>query len=82
MVCVIKHIPTALTFEALWRLVLALEAWAERVDTRMTDMAQAGYDNHRLVYDMLIRHTALQRELQGMGGRVTALEQERDCRER
>nr|GEV29217.1 hypothetical protein [Tanacetum cinerariifolium] len=34
------------------RPVLALEAWAGRVDTRMTDMSRAGYDDHRLVYDM------------------------------
>ncbi|GJZ74142.1 hypothetical protein Tco_0638288 [Tanacetum coccineum] len=43
------------TFGALWRLVLALEAWAGRA--------------------------AMQRELQEMRGRVTALEQERDGRE-
>ncbi|GKE59992.1 hypothetical protein Tco_1510359 [Tanacetum coccineum] len=43
---------TAMSFGALWRPVLALEAWA-----------------------------AMQRELQEMRGRVTALEQERDRRE-
>nr|GEX15229.1 hypothetical protein [Tanacetum cinerariifolium] len=53
-----------------------------RVDTWMTDMSWTGYDDHRLVHDMLLQHTALQREPQEMIGRVTALEQERDHRER
>nr|GEU30440.1 hypothetical protein [Tanacetum cinerariifolium] len=48
------------TFGALWRPVLALEAWAGRVDTRMTDMSRAGYDDHRLVHDMLLQQNALQ----------------------
>nr|GEV74634.1 hypothetical protein [Tanacetum cinerariifolium] len=73
---------TVVTFGALWRLVLALEAWAGRVDTRMTDMSWAGYDDHRLVYDMLLQQTALQREPQEMRDCVTVLEQERVCRER
>nr|GEX05323.1 hypothetical protein [Tanacetum cinerariifolium] len=68
-----KQERTAMTFKALWRLVLALEAWAGRVDTRMTDMPWAGYDDHRLVHDMLLLQTALQRELHEMRGRVTAL---------
>nr|GFA27408.1 hypothetical protein [Tanacetum cinerariifolium] len=69
-------------FRALWRPVLALEAWAGRVDTQMTDMSRAGYDDHRLVHDMLLHQTALQRELQEIRGRVNVLEQERDHRER
>nr|GEV48425.1 hypothetical protein [Tanacetum cinerariifolium] len=73
---------TAMTFGALWRPMLALEAWVRRVDTWMTDMSQAGYDDHRLVHDMLLHQTALQTELQEMRDRVTALEQERDRRER
>nr|GEY06073.1 hypothetical protein [Tanacetum cinerariifolium] len=73
---------TVVTFGALWRHVLALEAWAGRVDTRMTDMSRAEYNDHRLVHDMLLQQAALQRELQEMRGRVTALEQERDRRER
>nr|GEV73390.1 hypothetical protein [Tanacetum cinerariifolium] len=73
---------TAVTFGALWRLVLALEAWAGRVDTRMTDMSQARYDDHRLVHNMLLQQIALQRELQEMRDRVTVCEQERDRRER
>nr|GEX69029.1 hypothetical protein [Tanacetum cinerariifolium] len=51
-------------FGALWRLVLALEAWVGRVDTHMIDMSRAGYDDRRLVYDMLLQQTALHRELQ------------------
>nr|GEX72740.1 hypothetical protein [Tanacetum cinerariifolium] len=49
---------------------------------RLRDISQAGYDDHRLVHDMLLHQVALQRELQEMRGRVTALEQERDHRER
>nr|GEZ33867.1 bet v I domain-containing protein [Tanacetum cinerariifolium] len=41
-------------FGALWRPVLALEAWAGCVDTWMTDMSWAGYDDHKLVHDMLL----------------------------
>nr|GFB11151.1 hypothetical protein [Tanacetum cinerariifolium] len=69
---------TAVTFGALWRPMLALEAWAGRVDTQMVDMSQAGYNDHRLVHDMLVQQAALQRELQEMRDRVTALEQKRD----
>ncbi|GJU86887.1 hypothetical protein Tco_1294433 [Tanacetum coccineum] len=72
---------TVVTFRALWRPVLALEAWAGHVDTRMADMSRAGYDDHRLIYDMLVQQVALQRELQEMRGRVAALEQERGRRE-
>nr|GEX74943.1 hypothetical protein [Tanacetum cinerariifolium] len=63
---------TAMTFRALWRLVLALKAWAGHVDTRMANMSWAGYDDHRLVHDLLVQQAALQRELQEMRGRVTA----------
>nr|GEZ12229.1 hypothetical protein [Tanacetum cinerariifolium] len=73
---------TAVTFKALWRPMLALEAWAWRVDTRMTDMSWTGYADHRLVYDMLLQQTTLQRELQEMRCCVTVLKQERDRRER
>ncbi|GKE04125.1 hypothetical protein Tco_1396143, partial [Tanacetum coccineum] len=70
-----------MTFRALWRPVLALETWAGHVDTRMENMSRAGYDNHRLVHDLLVHQTSLQHELQEMRGRITALEQERDRRE-
>nr|GEV17880.1 hypothetical protein [Tanacetum cinerariifolium] len=72
---------TAMTFGALWRPVQALEAWAGCVDNRMTDMSRAGYDDHRLVHDILLQQTALQQELQEMRGHVTALKQERDRKE-
>ncbi|GKE01364.1 hypothetical protein Tco_1389347, partial [Tanacetum coccineum] len=67
-----------MTFGALWRPVLALETWAGHVDTRMENMSQAGYDDHRLVHDLLVQLTSLKHELQEMRGHVTALEQERD----
>ncbi|GKC28942.1 hypothetical protein Tco_1036236 [Tanacetum coccineum] len=70
-----------MTFGALWRPVLALEAWAGHVDTRMTSMSRAGYDDHRLVQDLLVQQATLQREQQEMRGRVTALDQERDRKE-
>nr|GEY90259.1 hypothetical protein [Tanacetum cinerariifolium] len=73
---------TAMTFGALWRLMLALEAWAGCVDTQISDMSWAEYDDHSLVHDMLLQQVALQRELREMRGRVTALEQERDRKER
>ncbi|GKB96506.1 hypothetical protein Tco_0982643 [Tanacetum coccineum] len=66
---------------ALWRPVLALEAWAGHVDTRLVDTSRDRYDDHRLIHDMLVQQAAMQRELQEMRGRVTALEQERDRRE-
>ncbi|GKD96612.1 hypothetical protein Tco_1380509 [Tanacetum coccineum] len=59
---------------AVHQPVLALEAWARRVDIRMADMSQPGYDDHRLVHDLLVQQAALQRELQEIRGRVTALE--------
>ncbi|GJS51948.1 hypothetical protein Tco_0625310 [Tanacetum coccineum] len=63
------------------RPVFALEAWAGHVDTRMVDMSRAGYDDHRLIHDMLVQQTVMQRELQEMKSRVSALEQERGRRE-
>nr|GEU77667.1 reverse transcriptase domain-containing protein [Tanacetum cinerariifolium] len=40
---------TAVTFNALWRSVLALEAWAGRVDTQMIDMSRAGRANRKVL---------------------------------
>ncbi|GJT87481.1 hypothetical protein Tco_1069198, partial [Tanacetum coccineum] len=51
------------------------------VDTQMADMSWAGYDDHRLVYDMLVQQATMQRELQEIRGRITALKQERDRKE-
>ncbi|GJV96972.1 hypothetical protein Tco_1548549 [Tanacetum coccineum] len=61
---------------ALWRPVLALEAWVGRVDTRLVDMLQDRYDDHRLIHDMLVQQAAMQRKLQEVRGHVTALKQE------
>nr|GEV43569.1 hypothetical protein [Tanacetum cinerariifolium] len=66
---------------ALWRPVLALEAWAGHLDTRMVNLSRAGYDDHRLIYDVLLQQATLHRELREMRDHVTALEQERDRRE-
>nr|GEW00855.1 hypothetical protein [Tanacetum cinerariifolium] len=40
---------TVVTFGALWRPVLALKAWAGRVDTRMTDMSRLGGANRKML---------------------------------
>ncbi|GJW34993.1 hypothetical protein Tco_0057913 [Tanacetum coccineum] len=59
-------------------LVTALTATILACDTTEGNMSRAGYDDLRLVHDMLVQQAALQHELQEMRGRVTALEQERD----
>ncbi|GKA58676.1 hypothetical protein Tco_0757989 [Tanacetum coccineum] len=46
---------TTVTFGALWRPVLALEAWAGHVDTRLADMSRDRYNDHRLIHDMLVQ---------------------------
>ncbi|GKE19231.1 hypothetical protein Tco_1426808, partial [Tanacetum coccineum] len=63
------------------RPVLALEAWAGHVDARRAEMSKARYDDPRLIHDVLVQHAAMQRELQEMRGRVTALEQVRSHKE-
>ncbi|GJW83038.1 hypothetical protein Tco_0471382 [Tanacetum coccineum] len=69
---------TAMTFRALWMPVLALKAWAGRVDTQLADTSRDRYDDYRLIRDMLVQQADMQRELQEMRGCVTTLEQERD----
>nr|GEU88759.1 hypothetical protein [Tanacetum cinerariifolium] len=69
------------TFSALWRPVLALEAWAGHVDARRAEMSQARYDDHRLIHDLLVQHTTMQLKLQKMRGRVATLKQERSHKE-
>ncbi|GJR17148.1 hypothetical protein Tco_0965675 [Tanacetum coccineum] len=63
-----KQERAVMTFGALWRPMLALETWAGHVDTRMANMSRAGYDDHRLVHDLLVHQTSLQHELQDMRG--------------
>ncbi|GJS78406.1 hypothetical protein Tco_0728287 [Tanacetum coccineum] len=69
------------TFGSIWRPVLALESWAGHVNTHRVEMWQARYDDHRLIHDMLVQHTVMQRELQEMRDRVASLEQERSRKE-
>nr|GEU98682.1 hypothetical protein [Tanacetum cinerariifolium] len=45
---------TAVTFGALWRHVLALEAWAGHVDTLNGRYVMGRYDDHRIINDMLV----------------------------
>ncbi|GKA74588.1 hypothetical protein Tco_0780890 [Tanacetum coccineum] len=69
------------TFGALWRPMLALDSWAGYVDAQRAEMWRARYDDHRLIHDLLVQHTTMQRELQEIRGRVATLEQERSRRE-
>ncbi|GJT38110.1 hypothetical protein Tco_0937975 [Tanacetum coccineum] len=64
------------TFNAIWRPVLALESWAKDVDAQRVEMWRARYDDHRLIHDLLVQNTMMQRELQEMRDRVTILEWE------
>ncbi|GJR01783.1 hypothetical protein Tco_0524767 [Tanacetum coccineum] len=68
------------TFGAIWRPVLALESWAGYVDAQRAEMWRARYDDHRLIHDLLVHNTTMQRELQEVRDRVTTLEQERSRR--
>ncbi|GKB38805.1 hypothetical protein Tco_0883747, partial [Tanacetum coccineum] len=52
-----------MTLRALWRSVLALEAWVGHVGTHMADMSWARYDEHRLIHGMLVQQTTMHREL-------------------
>nr|GEW48354.1 hypothetical protein [Tanacetum cinerariifolium] len=67
---------TTVTFGAIWRPVLALESWAGYVDFRKTEMWRARYDDHRLIHDLLVQNTTMQRELQEVRDCVTILERE------
>ncbi|GJZ25652.1 hypothetical protein Tco_0569905 [Tanacetum coccineum] len=62
--------------DEIFSSVLALEAWARHVDTRLAGTSWDRYDDHRLIHDMLVQQAAMQRELQEMRGRVATLEQE------
>ncbi|GJV26159.1 hypothetical protein Tco_1378854 [Tanacetum coccineum] len=65
-----------MTFSALWRPVLALKSWAGHVDARRAKMWQARYDDHRLIHDLLVQNTMMQRELQELRDRVNTLKRE------
>ncbi|GKC48847.1 hypothetical protein Tco_1071592, partial [Tanacetum coccineum] len=64
------------TFSAIWRLVLALESWAGHVDAQRAEMWRVRYDDHRLIPELLVQNTTMQRELQEIRDRVTILERE------
>nr|GEX23098.1 hypothetical protein [Tanacetum cinerariifolium] len=51
------------TFEALWRSMLTLEAYVGHVDTRLTDTSWDRYNDHKLIHDMLVQQATMQREL-------------------
>ncbi|GKD02554.1 hypothetical protein Tco_1177528, partial [Tanacetum coccineum] len=64
------------TFGAIWRPVLSLESWTGHVDAQRAEMWQTRYDDHRLIHDLLVLNTTMQRELQELRDRVTTLERE------
>ncbi|GJS20487.1 hypothetical protein Tco_0449119 [Tanacetum coccineum] len=47
---------------------------AGHVDAQRAEMWQARYDDHRLIHDLLVQNTKMQRELQELRDRVTILE--------
>ncbi|GKC54630.1 hypothetical protein Tco_1077375, partial [Tanacetum coccineum] len=51
------------------------------VDTQRATMWQARYDDHRLIHDLLVQNTTMQRELQELRDCVTTLEREGSRRE-
>ncbi|GKB84142.1 hypothetical protein Tco_0956414 [Tanacetum coccineum] len=47
------------TFDAIWRPVLALESWTGHVDAQRAEMWQARYDDHMLIHDLLVQNTTM-----------------------
>ncbi|GKB39437.1 hypothetical protein Tco_0884379 [Tanacetum coccineum] len=39
--------------------IFSQRLWAGHVDTRLADMSQARYDDHRLIHDMLVQQAAM-----------------------
>ncbi|GKC02932.1 hypothetical protein Tco_0994542 [Tanacetum coccineum] len=52
------------------------ESWAGHVDAQRAEMWRAKYNDHRLIHDLLVQNTTMQRELQEMRDRATILERE------
>ncbi|GJT09124.1 hypothetical protein Tco_0843586 [Tanacetum coccineum] len=63
-----------ITFGALWRPVLALEAWAGHSDAQRAALWQARYEDQREIHDLRMQRAADQRELQELRERVAVLE--------
>ncbi|GKD49046.1 hypothetical protein Tco_1278022, partial [Tanacetum coccineum] len=59
----LKQEKAIVTFDAIWRPVLALESWAGYVDTQRAEMWRARYDDHRLIHDLLLQNTTMQGKL-------------------
>nr|GEY91331.1 hypothetical protein [Tanacetum cinerariifolium] len=62
--------------ELYTRTMLALKSWEGYVDAQRATMWQATYDDHRLIDDLLVHNTMIQRELQELRDSVTTLEWE------
>ncbi|GJU82739.1 hypothetical protein Tco_1285104 [Tanacetum coccineum] len=57
------HEQAIITFGALWRPVLALEAWAGQTDAQRAALWQVRYEDQREILELRMQHTADQREM-------------------
>ncbi|GJW00833.1 hypothetical protein Tco_1556084 [Tanacetum coccineum] len=71
-----------ISFGALWRLVLALVAWAGETDAQRAALWQARYKDQRDIHALRMQHVVDQREMQGLRERVATLERRMDRLER
>ncbi|GKF27811.1 hypothetical protein Tco_0094153, partial [Tanacetum coccineum] len=73
---------TGLYDSAMWRPVLALEAWAGQTDTQRAALWQARYEDQMEIHALRLQHAADQREMQGLRETVAILEGRMDHFER
>ncbi|GJZ61635.1 hypothetical protein Tco_0617772 [Tanacetum coccineum] len=69
---------TGINMGTLWRLMLALEAWAGYTDTHIGALWQSIYEDQQEIYDLRRQHATNQREIQELTDRIAALEQRTD----
>ncbi|GKB10363.1 hypothetical protein Tco_0844286, partial [Tanacetum coccineum] len=67
-----------ITFGALWRPVLALEAWAGHIDAQRAALWQARYVDQREIHALRVQHTVDQCEMQELREHVATLERRMD----
>ncbi|GJT72596.1 hypothetical protein Tco_1031882 [Tanacetum coccineum] len=61
---------TRINMGTLWRLMLALEAWAGYTDTQIGALWQSIYQDQREIYDLRRQHVTYQREMQELMDRM------------
>ncbi|GKD96090.1 hypothetical protein Tco_1379987, partial [Tanacetum coccineum] len=71
-----------ITFGALWRPVLALEAWAGQTDARRAALWQARFEDQREILALRMQHAVDQHKMQELRERVATLERRMDRVER